>query len=93
MYYERSHKIAQRFARIINLLFDEPDIATLTKELGVSRPTVLRMINELRRRGYIIQTVHDTWGWRYAILHVDRMPVIRGDSPKSVPRHQLTKSA
>jgi len=93
MYYERSRKIVQRFDRMINLLLDEPNVAMLMKELGVSRPTVLRMINELRSRGYVVQTVHDTWGWRYAILHVNRNPVVRGNAPKPITRYQLTKSA
>ncbi|MGD0856046.1 MAG: MarR family transcriptional regulator [Dehalococcoidia bacterium] len=93
MSYEKSQKIYARFCQLINLLMDEPDVARLTRELGVSRPTVLRMIKELRRRGYVVQTVHDTWGWRYAILHQNRNPVVRGDLARPILRHQLTKSS
>jgi Mn-dependent DtxR family transcriptional regulator len=61
MPYERSQKIEARFHQRTNLLIDKPDIAKLVRELGVSRPSVLRMINELRRLGYVVQTIHDPW--------------------------------
>ena len=76
---------------MINLLIEESNVAKLMKELGMSRPTVLRMIKDLRRRGYAVQTIHDTWEWRYAILHHNGVPVVRCDLVKPILRHQLTK--
>ena len=42
---------------------------TLVKYLHVSRPTVTRIVNELRRRGYKINSVRDSTGWHYEVTH------------------------
>lgn len=89
-YYEKSNDIRIRFDKLLYLLYNgEPNIETLMNELKASRPTILRMINQLRSRGYIIQTIHDKWGWRYCLLHVNKSPVIAGDSPVPVLHTQV----
>jgi len=69
MTYERAHRIEQRFRRAVALIeAGSADAQRLAIELDVSRPTVHRMVNELRRRGCIIRSVHDEEGWRYELL-------------------------
>lgn len=77
-YYNRVNEIEQRFKRAINLMIEKRlDSRKLAKELSVSRPTALRIINELRRRGYIVQAVHDNIeGWRYTVSHLNKIPVL-----------------
>jgi DNA-binding MarR family transcriptional regulator len=69
MPYERAHQIEQRFRRVIALIARDPlDAGKLAASLQVSRPTVHRIIAELRARGYIIRAVHDNQGWRYELV-------------------------
>jgi len=69
MYYERTNKIEKRFKRAIELLMTgKMTLDTLAEELAVSRPTALRITGELRRRGYMVRSVHETSGWRYEIV-------------------------
>ena len=64
MYYKRVNEIEQRFKRAIKLMITKRmNAGTLAEELGVSRPTVVRMVAELRRR--VIRVVRDSQGWRY----------------------------
>lgn len=68
MPYERSRKIEARFHEAIALIKRRHLKAEqLASELEVSRPTVQRIIAELRQRGYPIRSVHDEHGWRYEI--------------------------
>jgi len=53
----------------------------LAEELEVSQPTANRIITELRRRGYSIQSVRDEYGWRYQIVN----------SPGSVKKKSMNK--
>ncbi len=69
MHYQRVNEIEQRLERALDLLIHErPSAGTLTKQLGVSRSTVFRLLNELRRRGFRINSVHEASGWRYQII-------------------------
>jgi len=66
MPYERSRKIEERFQETVRLIKRKYlNAEQLASELGVSRPTVQRIINELRQRGYSVRSVHDEYGWRY----------------------------
>ncbi len=68
MPYERTNQIEQRFQRAIKLITQNSHSARqLAEALGVSRPTVHRIIAELKRRGYVIRAVRDECGWRYEI--------------------------
>jgi len=69
MPYERSRQIEQRFQRTIKLISQNSHSARqLAEALGVSRPTVHRMITELKRRGYVIRAVRDEYGWSYELV-------------------------
>jgi len=68
MPYERSRLIEQRFQRAIALIREGcVNAGQLATELDVSRPTVHRIIAELKRRGHAIRSIRDTDGWRYEI--------------------------
>ena len=70
MPYERTRKIEERFTKAIFLIGKKRLTAEqLAKELEVSLPTAHRIITELRRRGYNIQSVRDEYGWRYQITN------------------------
>jgi len=73
MPYERSRKIEERFQETVSLIkrrhFNAEQLAA---ELGVSRPTVQRIITELRQRGYSVRSVHDEHGWRYEMTNKRR---------------------
>lgn len=78
MYYKRLNEIEQRFKRALTLMgTGTMNASTLAKELGVSRPTVLRTVAELRRRGHAIHTVRDEWGWHYEYAGKYLVPVRR----------------
>jgi len=77
MPYERSRKIEARFQEAIALIERKHlNAEKLASELGISRPTVQRIITELRLRGYSIRSVHDEHGWRYEIT-IKRRPNVR----------------
>ena len=76
MYYKRVNEIEQRFEKAIQLMLAKRmNTQTLAEELKVSRPTVFRMISELRRRGYVISVVRDSLGWQYDLAHINKRPV------------------
>ena len=69
MPYERSRTIEKRFQKVITLIKKSQfNAGQLAFELGISRPTIQRVITELRRRGYHIRSVHDEHGWRYELI-------------------------
>lgn len=73
MPYERSKKIEDRFAKTISLIRDKHlNAGQLAEALNVSRPTVQRIVTELKRRGYPIRSVHEENGWRYEMLAKSR---------------------
>ncbi len=68
MPYERSRKIEERFRKTLVLIQDRRlNAGQLALELGVSRPTAHRIVNELKRRGYSIRSVHEEYGWSYEL--------------------------
>ena len=70
MPYERSRKIEERFQETVSLIKKRHfNAEQLAAELGVSRPTVQRIITELRQRGYSVRSVHDEHGWRYEVTN------------------------
>jgi len=73
MPYERSRKIEERFQETVSLIKrNRLNAEQLASELGVSRPTVQRIITELRQRGYSVRSVHDEHGWRYEMTNKRR---------------------
>ncbi len=72
MPYERTQQIEQRFLKAVELIGRERlNAGQLSSVLGVSRPTVQRIIKELKRRGYAIRSIRDDHGWKYEL--VDRL--------------------
>ena len=68
MNYQRSRRIEERFEEVVALIkSNHLNAEQLASELGVSRPTVQRIITELRQRGYAVRSVHDELGWRYEL--------------------------
>ena len=71
MYYKKSKDIEDRFTLAVAIIyFMRPGIETLATRLNVSRPTVVRMISELRRRGNDIVVVRNEAGWHYEIRRI-----------------------
>ena len=69
MPYERSRRIEERFRETVSLIKRKHlNAEQLASELGVSRPTVQRIVTELRQRGYAVRSVHDELGWRYELI-------------------------
>jgi len=69
MSYERTQQIEQRFVKLIDLIKRERlNAGQLASVLGVSRPTIQRIIAELKRRGYGIRSIRDDSGWRYELV-------------------------
>ena len=69
MPYERTQQIEQRFVKSIDLIKrDRLNAGQLASALGVSRPTIQRIIAELKRRGYSIRSIRDGSGWRYELM-------------------------
>ncbi|MGM0687750.1 MAG: HTH domain-containing protein [Promethearchaeati archaeon] len=76
MSFERTNQIQQRFDRAIDLISKTSvNARQLALALGVSRPTVQRIVTELKRRGYQIRAVRDDNGWRYELA--DKSPSTR----------------
>lgn len=70
MHYERTRKIEQRFQQAIKLIGQNSHSARgLAEALAVSRPTVDRIVAELKRRGYVIRAVRDECGWKYELIN------------------------
>ncbi len=71
MYYERTNKIEQRFKTALSLIWGfRLNNKALAKELRVSRPTAIRIVAELRKRGIVINVVRDSSGWHYEATHI-----------------------
>jgi Mn-dependent DtxR family transcriptional regulator len=69
MVYERTRRIEQRFQKAIMLIGkNQMNSKQLALELGVSQPTIQRIISELRNRGFRIRSVRDESGWRYELV-------------------------
>ena len=69
MPYERTQQIEQRFVKSIDLIQrNRLNAGQLASALGVSRPTIQRIIAELKRRGYSIRSIRDGSGWRYELM-------------------------
>ncbi len=75
MYLQGVNEIEERFKKAIELLrTGKMNTRTLAEELGVSRSTAHRIINELKRRRYAFHAVRDSQGWRY------ELPVVGGQT-------------
>lgn len=77
MPHERAHQIEQRFQRAIYIIKQNSHNAReLAGALGISRPTVQRIVAELKRRGLVIRSVRDEHGWRYELVSSPRQQTV-----------------
>jgi len=66
--YERSRFIENRFKTTLSLIDNNRlNAEQLAIKLDVSRPTVTRIITELKQRGYPIKSVYKHGSWSYQI--------------------------
>ena len=78
MPYERTRQIEQRFQKAIVLISKKQmNARQLASELGVSQPTIQRIISELKNRGHQIRSVRDESGWRYELVSSQNSGQIR----------------
>jgi predicted DNA-binding transcriptional regulator YafY len=70
MAFERSHEIEQRLDHVLRLIrtrkFSTPMLA---EHVGVSIPTISRIVAALRSRGHHIHAERKAGGWRYVLRH------------------------
>jgi predicted DNA-binding transcriptional regulator YafY len=70
MAFERSLEIARRLDDVLHLIrsgrYSTPKLA---EEVGVSIPTISRIVAALRERGHDITAARTSKGWRYVLRH------------------------
>ncbi len=73
MRYQRSLEIEQRLETVLKAIHSgEYSTPMLAERLGVSIPTISRIVAALRERGHDIRAEHYESGWRYvATSHTD----------------------
>ena len=68
MRYQQTIEIHQRIESVLQLIktgrYSTPALAD---EIGVSIPTISRIVSALRQRGYAIQAKRTGNGWRYVL--------------------------
>ncbi len=68
MVYQRSLDIERRLEAVLGLIRSgEYSTPMLAEQLGVSIPTVSRVVTALRERGHDIRSERKSDGWRYVL--------------------------
>lgn len=74
MLYQHSLAIHERFEVVLQLIetgrYSTPALA---KQVGVSIPTISRIVAALRQRGHDIQAERTSKGWRYVLAAKSRV--------------------
>jgi transposase len=69
MHYQHSLEIHERLQAVLQLIetgrYSTPGLA---KEIGVSVPTISRIVAALRERGHDIRAEKQAKGWRYVLI-------------------------
>ena len=69
MRYQHSLEIHERIEVVLRLIeTGQYSTPALAKEVGVSIPTISRIVAALRERGYDIQAERTSKGWRYVLI-------------------------
>jgi predicted DNA-binding transcriptional regulator YafY len=75
MPFERSLEIERRLDDVLRLIrtgrYSTPALA---EKVGVSIPTISRIVAALRDRGHDIQAERTSKGWRYVLVRQQRVP-------------------
>jgi biotin operon repressor len=88
MPYESYQRIGERFKRAVALIqYGSYNARQLADDLKVSRPTVHRMVVELRRRGNNIRAVRDGNGWHYELEGKHHLTVHSTSNKRRTPIH------
>ncbi len=92
MLYQRSLDIERRLQTVLKLIetgrYSTPDLA---EETGVSIPTVSRVVQALRERGFDIRSERQDNGWRYVLLVSKRRKTYRTSLIGQVVQSNLQK--
>ena len=86
MLYQHSLEIHERLETVL-LLIETGQYSTpaLAKEVGVSIPTVSRIVAALRERGHDIRARKNQNGWRYILARRAELQSQRRDEPSGEP--------
>jgi len=85
MRYQQAIEIHQRIETVLRLIeTGKYSTATLAEEIGVSIPTISRIVAALRERGHDIQAERNGNGWRYVLAQPPT--VANGGGPRSEKR-------
>lgn len=80
MLYQHSLEIQERIETVLQLIetgrFSTP---ALSKEVGVSIPTISRIVAALRERGHDIRSERTSNGWRYVLKNAGERSRSRSD--------------
>jgi biotin operon repressor len=69
MRYQLALEIHERIEEVLSLIkTGEYSTPALAKAIGVSIPTISRIVAALRERGYDIQAERTSKGWRYVLV-------------------------
>jgi predicted DNA-binding transcriptional regulator YafY len=86
MPFERSLEIERRLDDVLRLIrtgrYSTPALA---EAVGVSIPTISRIVAALRDRGHNIQAERTSKGWRYVLVRQTKMPAHAGSGQR--PEH------
>lgn len=75
MRYRKSLEIEQRLAEALRLIqTGKYSTPLLAETLGVSVPTISRIVAVLKERGHVIRAEKQGNGWRYALVRRTRQP-------------------
>jgi len=70
MRYQQTFAIHDRIEEVLRLIgTGEYSTPALAEEVGVSIPTISRIVAALRERGHDIQAERTPNGWRYVVSH------------------------
>ena len=74
MRYQQTIEIHQRIKTVLQLIeTGEYSTPALAEEVGVSIPTISRIVAALRERGHDIQAERNGNGWRYVLAQSPRV--------------------
>ena len=97
MAFERSLEIARRLDDVLHLIrsgrYSTPKLA---EEVGVSIPTISRIVAALRERGYDIRAERYDGGWRYVLAQspkVTNRTLVEGTAKAVITEGHYQRSA